>query len=151
MLSLHPPLDILIVEDEAILVMDLEMLIVEAGHRVVADAASLQDVVALDQNVRPDLAFVDMQLADGSNGIDVARLIRRRWRDTCIVFVTANPTQIPPDFCGAHGVIPKPFSRRGMIAALNYIVEGHRAPPPVVPCPVSFIASPTISASWSAR
>jgi len=145
----QPPLDILIVEDEAILVMDLELMIEEAGHRVVAEAASLQEVEDLDVSLQPHIAFVDMQLAHGTTGIDVARLIRRRWPETCIVFVTANPKQIPDDYCGAHGVIPKPFSHRGMLSALNYIVQGFCDPPPLLPQPVSFIASPRIAEIWT--
>jgi len=145
----HPSLDILIVEDEAILVMDLEMIIEEAGHRVIADAASLFDVEALDGKLCPDIALVDMQLAQGTSGMDVARLIRQRWQDTCVVFVTANPKQIPDDYCGAHGVIPKPFSRRGLLSALNYIVDGFCDPPPVLSRPISFIASPWIASDWA--
>jgi CheY-like chemotaxis protein len=144
----HPRFDILIVEDEAILAMDLETIIEEAGHRVVGEATSLYDVEALDDRLRPNMAFVDMQLAYGTSGIDVARHIHRRWQNTCIVFVTANPKQIPEDFCGAHGVIPKPFSRPGFLSALNYIVDGVCDPPPILDRPVSFIASPLIMSIW---
>lgn len=149
MSQLIPSLDILIVEDEAILVMDMEMIIEDAGHRVVADAACFDDVTDLPQHLRPQIAFVDVQLARGSNGFDVARLIRDRWPGTLIVFVTANPKQIPDDYCGAHGVIPKPFSRLGMSAALRYIVEAVLDPPPTPPCPVSFIVAPHIAVSWN--
>jgi CheY-like chemotaxis protein len=90
-----------------------------------------------------------MQLAHGTTGVEVAALIRRRWADTCIIFVTANPKQIPDDYCGAHGVIPKPFSHRGMMSALKYIVQGFCDPPPVLPQPVSFIASPSTAEIWS--
>jgi DNA-binding LytR/AlgR family response regulator len=124
-------------------------MIEEAGHHVVADAACLQDVVALDVALRPHIAFVDMQLSGGTTGIEVARLIRSRWKDTCIVFVTANPKQIPDDYCGAYGVIPKPFSRRGMVAALNYLVQGYCDPPPVLARPISFIASPAVASMWA--
>jgi CheY-like chemotaxis protein len=144
----QPPLDILIVEDEAIIAMDLEMMIEEAGHRVIADAASLHDVKALNRDLRPHIALVDMQLAQGTNGLDVAQLIRERWTETCVVFVTANPKQIPDHYCGAHGVIPKPFSRLGLLSALNYIVEGFCDPPPVLVRPGSFIASPLIASTW---
>jgi CheY-like chemotaxis protein len=143
------PLDILIVEDEAILVMDMEMIIEGAGHHVVADAASFDDVSDLAQTLRPDLAFVDLQLAKGSSGIEAAKLIRNRWPETTIVFVTANPKQLPNDFCGAHGVIPKPFSRLGMAAALKYIAEGVRNPPPRTPRPGSLIVAPHIATKWT--
>lgn len=142
------PLTVLIVEDEALLAMDIEYMIEDVGHKVVAKAASLFDVEALDDGLRPNLAFVDIQLAQGTNGIDVSRLIQKRWPDTFIIFVTANPKKIPDDFAGAHGVIPKPFSRSGLVSAMHYIEQGVCDPPPVSPQPSSFLASPAFVESW---
>lgn len=144
-----PPLSVLIVEDEPLLAMDIEMMIEDAGHRVVAEAASLFDVQDLGEETAPDLAFVDLQLARGTNGLDVNALIRRRWPDAIVVFVTANPKKIPEDFAGAHGVIAKPFSHNGFMSALQYLREGVCDPPPVSPQPGSFVASPAFAASWS--
>jgi DNA-binding LytR/AlgR family response regulator len=149
MTSPSAPLSILIVEDEALLAMDLETMIEDAGNRVVAEAASLHDVADLPDDCRFDLAFVDIQLARGTSGLDVSRLIQQRWHGTFIVFVTANPSKIPEDFAGAHGVIPKPFSRNGLMAAMRYIEEGVCDPPPISPQPASFLASPAFSATWS--
>lgn len=143
------PLRVLIVEDEALLAMDIESMIQDAGHLVIAESSSLGDVEALDIALRPDLAFVDVQLAKGSSGLDVCKLIHERWADTAIVFVTANPLKIPPDYCGHHGVIPKPFSRNGLMSAMRYIEEGVCDPPPVSPRPTSFIASPATDALWT--
>lgn len=144
----QPPLSVLIVEDEALLAMDIETMVEDCGHRVIAEAASLFDVVALDTALVPDLAFVDMQLASATSGLDVSALIRERWPKTVIVFVTANPKKIPDDFAGAHGVIPKPFSRNGLMSAMNYIAQGVSDPPPTGALPVSFIAAPAFAATW---
>ena len=142
-------LDILIVEDEAILAMDIEAMVEDAGHHVVAAAASLFEVEALDEKLHLDLAFVDIQLAKGTNGIDVCRLLRRRSLDVVIVFVTANPLKIPLDYAGAQGVIAKPFSRNGLASAMLYIEQGICSPPPSLPQPTSFIASPDFRALWN--
>jgi CheY-like chemotaxis protein len=141
-------LAVLIVEDEALLAMDIEAMVVDSGHRVVAEAASFDDVAALCIEP-PDLVFLDMHLARGSSGLDVAALVRDRWVDAVIVFVTANPKKIPADFAGAHGVIPKPFSRNGLMSAMRYLQQGMTAPPPSIPRPISFVPAPTIAASWS--
>jgi CheY-like chemotaxis protein len=143
------PLRVLIVEDEALLAMDIEAMIEDTGHHVIAEAASLFDVEALPRDLAPDLAFVDIQLARDTSGIDVCRHIQASWPATFIVFVTANPKKIPADYCGAHGVIPKPFSRNGLMSAMRYIVEGVCDPPPVSPQPASFVASPIFAESWS--
>jgi DNA-binding response OmpR family regulator len=144
-----PPLHILIVEDEALLAMDIEAMVEDAGHNVSGEAASLFEVEQLADDLQLDLAFVDIQLAKGTNGLDVCRMIQKRWPDAFVVFVTANPKKIPDDFIGAHGVIPKPFSRNGLMAAMRYIEEGVCDPPPTSAQPASFIASPAFAASWT--
>jgi len=143
-----PPLSVLIVEDEPLLAMDVEMMVEDAGHRVIAEAASLYDVEALDPAQSPDIAFVDMQLARDTTGLQVCSLIQERWSNTIIVFVTANPKKIPDDFGGAHGVIPKPFSRHGFMTALHYLQESVCTPPPVTALPGSFVPSQLLSSTW---
>ncbi|WP_313525995.1 response regulator [Shinella sp.] len=141
-------MSILIVEDEPLLVMDVEMMVEDAGHTVVGAAASLYDVEALNIRSAPNIAFVDMQLARNTNGLEVCAYIRQRWEHTIIIFVTANPKKIPEDFAGAHGVIPKPFSRHGFMNALVYLQESVCTPPPVTALPGSFVASPHLAATW---
>ncbi len=143
------PLGVLIVEDEALLAMDLEAMVEDAGHSVIAEASSLPDVARLTDTLDPAIAFVDIQLAKGSSGLDVARLISQRWPATIIVFVTANVLSIPSDFAGAHGVIAKPFSRSGLISAMHYIAESVIDPPPASAPPVSFIASSAFASAWA--
>lgn len=143
-----PPLTVLIVEDEALLAMDIELMVEDAGHRVVGEAASLREFEALRLDEPPHIAFVDLQLAEGSNGLDVCARIRERWARTIIVFVTANPRKLPTDLGGAHGVIAKPFSRRGMASAMRYLEEGVCAPPPVSARPSSLFAAPSLIDTW---
>lgn len=142
------PFDVLIVEDEAVLVMDLEAIVSDCGHTVIAEAMSLDDVKDLAARINPDVAFVDVQLAGGSSGLEVCAFIREHWPETAVVFVTANPKIIPADFCGAHGLIPKPFSRSGLLSAMRFLEEGLTDPPPTCGQPASFIAAPHIADAW---
>ncbi|TIX90601.1 response regulator [Rhizobium sp. P44RR-XXIV] len=143
-----PPLNILIVEDEPLLVMDVTTMIEDAGHIVIGFAASLYELEKMQPIRPPHIAFVDMQLANNSTGLDVCAYIKSRWADTIIVFVTANPKKIPDDFAGAHGVISKPFSRHGFMNALIYLQESVCTPPPVKAIPGSLVASSNLSATW---
>ncbi len=149
MSPLYSPLNVLIVEDEAVLAMDIEAMVDDAGHRVVAEATSLSEVEALNEATRLDVAFVDIHLAGGTSGIDACRFIRKRWSAALIIFVTANPLKIPEDYAGAHGVISKPFSRNGLMSAMRYIEQGIYDPPPSLPRPASFVASPAFAARWN--
>lgn len=135
-------MNVLIVEDEMLLAMDIEAMVEDSGHRVLAEAASLADVQALPDEPAPQLAFVDMHLAQGSSGLDVADHVLRRWPDALVVFVTANVAKIPPDFAGAHGVIAKPFSHAGIVNAIQYLAQGVFDPPPHMPRPASLTPSP---------
>jgi DNA-binding response OmpR family regulator len=141
----------LIVEDEALLAMDLQMMIEDAGHRVVGEAIHLADVRRLDDDIEPDVAFVDIQLADGSSGLDVCAHIRRRWPSTIVIFVTANPKMARLDRFGGHGLIAKPFSRAGLIAAMRYLNKGISDPPPDQVPPPSLSLSSAVASAWSAR
>lgn len=143
-------MNVLVVEDEILLAMDIEAIVEDCGHRVLAEAASLKDVENLPDDIDPQLAFVDVHLANGSSGLDVSRLIQQRWPDSLIVFVTANVAKIPADFTGAHGVIAKPFSHAGIKHALRYLADGVFTPPPSHPLPASLITSPHLERRWAA-
>ena len=144
-----PPLNVLIIEDEALLVMDLEAMIEDAGHRVIGDAASVRELQSLKMPAAPDLALIDMQLAEGSNGLDACAYVRSHWSNAIIVFVTANPKKIPDDYAGAHGVIPKPFSRAGVTSAIHYLEQGICRPPPTGEAPGSFVEAPGFAKTWA--
>jgi DNA-binding LytR/AlgR family response regulator len=141
-------MEVLIVEDEMLLAMDIEAIVEDSGHHVLAGAASLRDVEALPADLNPQLAFVDIHLADESSGLDVCRYIRVHWPDALIVFVTANVAKIPADFSGAHGAIAKPFSHSGIVSAINYLANGVFNPPPSRPRPASLIPSPNLEQRW---
>lgn len=113
-------LRVLIVEDEALLSLYLQECIEDAGHSVVGIAATSREAIDLAVQARPDIAFVDINLLDGNTGIAAARRIRERC-ETLVVFMTANQKLIPGDFAGAAGLVAKPYSQSGLLAALGYI------------------------------
>lgn len=142
------PLKVLIVEDEALLAMELESLIEEAGHSVVGWAISSDEAKAMVGTSKADIAFVDIHLSDGPTGLDVAEHIRRSGQPM-VVFMTANPKRIPENFVGAVGVIAKPYTMNGVMSALRYLQEGVRRPPPVSALPAGFTLAPDFAAVWA--
>jgi CheY-like chemotaxis protein len=142
------PLKVLIVEDEALLAMELESLIEEAGHSVVGWAVSSDEAKAMVGTSKADIAFVDIHLSDGPTGLDVAEHIRRSGQPM-VVFMTANPKRIPENFVGAVGVIAKPYTMNGVMSALRYLQEGVRRPPPVSALPAGFTLAPDFAAVWA--
>lgn len=114
-------LRILIVEDEILIALELESLLQDAGHEVVGIAACADEAISMGKDLDPDLAFVDIHLADGPTGVEVARHLAGR-QGVMVLFMTANAKRIPDDFAQAHGVIAKPYTERGVKQALDYIL-----------------------------
>jgi DNA-binding response OmpR family regulator len=132
-------LNILIVEDEALLALELESELEAAGHTIVGQAMSSAQAKALADSEPTDFAFVDIQLLDGPSGIEVGYHLREK--GVPYVFVTGNLKRIPQDFAGALGAIEKPYTMNGLENALAFIekfVGGERSgivPPSLVPAP----------------
>lgn len=141
------PLDVLIVEDEALLAMELEGLVEDAGHSVVGWATNSVEAKRLVDGVRADVAFVDVHLTDGPTGVEVAEYIRET-KGSMVVFMTANPKRVPEHFAGAVGIIAKPYTMNGLMAALRYLHEAVRRPPPASTLPVGFTLAPPYRDAW---
>lgn len=85
--------DVLIIEDEPIIAMDLEALVESQGHRVIGVAATHGEALELVRRQRPGLVLADIQLADGSSGLEAVNEILQSF-DVPVIFVTAFPEQL---------------------------------------------------------
>ncbi len=85
---------ILIIEDEAIIAMDIETIVTEMGHRVTGIAPTRRTAVDLAAQERPDLILADIQLADNSSGIDAVNDILTQFDDIPVIFITAFPERL---------------------------------------------------------
>lgn len=84
---------VLIIEDEPIIALDLESLLVELGHKVVAKAATRDEAVAMARAERPGLVLADINLGEGGSGIDAVAEILSSF-DIPVIFVTAYPEKL---------------------------------------------------------
>lgn len=85
---------IMIIEDEAIIAMDLESLVSDIGHTVTGVARTRAMAVDLGKRERPDLILADIQLADNSSGIDAVQDLLRDLGDLPVIFITAFPERL---------------------------------------------------------
>lgn len=85
---------VLIVEDDAIIATDLRKILEERGHEVLAVARTLDEAVKVAHVKPPELILADIQLADGSSGIDAVREIMSQFGQLPIIFVTAFPERL---------------------------------------------------------
>jgi CheY-like chemotaxis protein len=85
--------DILIIEDDLIIANDLKWLMLELAHRVIGVARTHREALALAKSMRPGLILADIQLADGSSGVDAVNEIHLKcWAP--VVFITAYPERL---------------------------------------------------------
>ena len=82
---------IVIVEDEAIVAMDLEQRLKIMGYEVVGIAATGADALDLVKNNEVDLILMDIILKGKLNGIETALLIRKENLAIPIIYNSANP------------------------------------------------------------
>lgn len=82
--------DVLIIEDETFIAMDLESLVKNLGHSVIGVARTHADALALAKNRRPGLILADIQLADGSSGLEAVNDLLKSF-EVPVVFITAYP------------------------------------------------------------
>jgi CheY-like chemotaxis protein len=111
--------DVLIIEDEPIIAMDLESLVEALGHRVTAVARTHREAVAAVHAKKPGLVLADVQLADGSSGLDAVNEILSAY-DMPVIFVTAYPERLltgerpEPTY-----LITKPFQTETLRAVID--------------------------------
>ena len=84
---------ILIIEDEPLIAIDLQTIVQALGHRVVGVARTHREAVAKATATKPGLVLADIQLADGSSGIDAVNQILLGF-NIPVVFVTAYPERL---------------------------------------------------------
>jgi DNA-directed RNA polymerase specialized sigma24 family protein len=85
--------DVLIIEDEPMIAMDLESIVEGLGHQVSAVARTHTEAVkAVDQR-KPGLVLADIQLADGSSGLDAVNEMLGSFT-VPVIFITAYPDRL---------------------------------------------------------
>jgi DNA-directed RNA polymerase specialized sigma24 family protein len=117
--------EVLIIEDEPVIAADIAALVKELGHRVSYIAATRAEAAEAARRNEPGLVLADIQLADGSSGIDAVRDILSG-QDTPVIFITAFPERLltgerpEPTF-----LITKPFQPETVKAAIGQALFFH--------------------------
>jgi len=117
--------DVLIIEDEPVIAADIEGIVTELGHTVSGLATTRTEALAAAARKTPGLVLADIQLADGSSGIDAVKDILSG-ADVPVIFITAFPERLltgerpEPAF-----LITKPFEPITVKAAIGQALFFH--------------------------
>lgn len=122
--------EVLIIEDEPLIAMDIEGLVTDLGHVVQSVARTHKEAVAAVEAKKPSLVLADIQLADGSSGLEAVHEILGSL-EVPVIFITAYPERLltgerpEPVF-----LISKPFQPETVKAlisqALFFETRAHR-------------------------
>ncbi len=113
---------ILIIEDEPIIALDIESIVVGMGHEVVGVADTHREAVARAAETAPDLILADIQLADGSSGVEAVEEILKT-AEMPVIFITAYPERLlTGDRVEPPFLITKPFRPEAVEAAIAQAV-----------------------------
>lgn len=103
--------DIMIIEDEPLIAMDIEQMVESLGHRVTGIARTHSEAVDLFTRTKPKMVLADIQLADGSSGIDAVNEILQSDSNIPVIFITAFPERfLTGDRPEPAFLVTKPFN-----------------------------------------
>lgn len=111
---------VMIIEDEAIIAMDIHSIVSEMGHQITGIARTRTAAVEMGVRDKPDLILADIQLADKSSGIEAVNDLLKQFGEIPVIFITAFPERLltgerpEPAF-----LISKPYSEDEVRAAVS--------------------------------
>jgi CheY-like chemotaxis protein len=111
---------VMIIEDEALIALDLRTIVEDMGHEVAGVARTVDEAIELGRAERPDLILSDIQLADGSCGIDAVRSLLENLGVKPVIFITAFPERfLTGEKPEPALLIAKPFRRAHVRSAIS--------------------------------
>ena len=123
----RPP-RVLIVEDEAIISLDIKRLLSSSGFSVAAVAATAEQALRAIETSAPDLVLMDIHLKGAKDGIETASEIRNLFH-LPVVFVTAHADKATLERARKtepFGYIVKPISALSLTSTVEMALHKHR-------------------------
>lgn len=108
----------LIIEDEALISIEIEALLSDQGFETFDWAVSPRDALNCANGRRPDLITADMRIIDGT-GEEAVRAILEALGQIPVIYVTANPDMLAGQ--GELAVVAKPISPWDLAAACQRV------------------------------
>jgi len=119
---------ILIIEDEALVAMELRFVLEDLGYEVVGTAADARSARNMVRETEVDLALVDIHLSDGPTGVELGRELGQE-QGVTVLFMTANPGMVRNGVASTIGVLSKPTDERAVQTAVDYALRRRSGQP----------------------
>ncbi len=112
---------ILIVEDEIVIAEDIKDMIEEIGYEVIGISKEITEALDIIENQSPDLVLLDILLYNGGDGIDLAKLLRDKYRKP-FIFITAHSDKQTVErakLVNPYGYLIKPFEKEDLYTSIE--------------------------------
>ena len=114
------PSHVMVVEDDAVLGMDIEQMLRDAGVEEVSICASAACTLEQLRDHRPDAIIIDVHLTDSDDGWGIAEMVDAVGvKPPQIIFQTGTPQDIPEDVAKLGTILPKPYAPEELIDLLR--------------------------------
>lgn len=117
---------ILVVEDEAVIALDIRKGLLDLGYLHVSVAETGEDALIKIAKEKPDLVMMDIGLSGAMDGIDTALEIKKAFPDLPVLFVTSYSNRMireKADLANPSGYVLKPFSFEDLDRAIVRALE----------------------------
>jgi CheY-like chemotaxis protein len=125
-------LKVLIVEDDLMIADMAEEVLIKYGYEVCGIARTVAEAVALGLRHKPDLAVIDMRLADGGLGVEIAAQLGALGR-LGVLYATGNLSHVMLTAADGHACLAKPYRSadllRGLEIVAGIVATGTASPP----------------------
>ncbi len=120
---------ILIVEDESLVALDMVDMLSRMGYELLPNAMGFTDAVAILDNQKPDLVLVDINLSGSKTGIDLAQLLKDKYK-VPFIFITSHSDKQTVTIASAtlpSGYLVKPFDSEDLFTSIEVALANHAA------------------------
>jgi CheY-like chemotaxis protein len=115
-------LKVLIAEDDLMIADLAEEILVDKGYEVCGIARTVAEALALAQHHKPDLAILDLRLADGDLGTEIAAQLLPLGR-LGVLYATGNVSQVVLTTADGDACLSKPYSSADLLRGLEIVAE----------------------------
>ncbi len=137
---------VLIAEDDLMIADMTEEILVDHGYEVCGIARTVADAVALGLRHKPDLAIIDLRLADGGLGTEIAAHLGAVGR-LGILYATGNMAQIILTATDGDACLAKPYRDSDLLRGLEIVADIVATGRASAPFPRGFLVLPSANAS----
>lgn len=113
-------LKVLIVEDDLMIAETAQEVLIDAGYDVCGIARTVVEAVEIGKRHHPDLAIIDVRLADGGNGTDVVARLGQIGA-LGILYATGNIATAGLTNAIGHAALAKPYRCDDLLRALQIV------------------------------